>query len=234
MIIHRANTRGYADHGWLKSYHTFSFAGYYNPERMHFGKLRVLNDDVIEGGSGFGMHPHNNMEIISIPLKGALHHRDSSGSDDIVAKNKVQVMSTGKGIMHSEHNAFPDRDTNFLQIWIYPKSMNIEPRYNSQDFNPGMWHNKFQLLVSPDGSNNSLTIHQKAWLSRISLDNNAQADYRLYSETNGVYLFLIDGEIKINGETLHPRDGAGITGEDVMSLAAAKESDILVFEVPLK
>lgn len=234
MIIHRANTRGYADHGWLKSYHTFSFAGYYNPDRMHFGKLRVLNDDFIEGGSGFGMHPHNNMEIISIPIKGALKHRDSSGIHDVVGENKVQLMSAGNGILHSEHNAHHDRETNFLQIWIYPKSMNIEPRYNSREFDPEMRRNKFQLLVSPHGSKNSLPIHQKAWLSRISPDKNAKVDYKLYSETNGVYLFVIDGEIKMKTETLRKRDGAGITDEDVISLEAAKDSDILVFEVPLK
>ena len=199
---------------------------------MHFGKLRVLNDDVIEGGSGFGMHPHNNMEIISIPLTGALHHRDSSGSDDIIAENKVQVMSAGKGIMHSEHNALPDRDTNFLQIWIYPKTMNIEPRYSSRGFDPGLRKNTFQLLVSPDGSLHSLPIHQKAWLSRITLDKHATADYNLYSETNGVYLFVIEGKISVNDETLFKRDGAGINNQPAISIAALQQADILLIETP--
>lgn len=232
MIIHRANTRGYANHGWLKSYHTFSFADYYNPDRMHFGKLRVLNDDVIEGGSGFGLHPHNNMEIISIPLSGALMHRDSSGSDDIINIQKVQVMSAGKGISHSEHNALPDKPTNFLQIWIYPKSMNIEPRYNSMEFDPDQRNNRFQLLVSPDGKDNSLCIHQRVWLSRISLQANNNVDYQLKNENSGVYVFVINGQINIGDETFQSRDGAGITDEKQITIHAHKDSDVLLIEVP--
>jgi len=234
MLIHRANTRGFKDLGWLKSYHTFSFAEYYDPARMHFGKLRVLNDDVIEGGSGFGLHPHNNMEIISIPLKGALQHRDSRGSYDIIHENKVQVMSAGKGISHSEHNALPDGDTNFLQIWIYPKSMNIEPRYDSREFDPKARINEFQLLVSPDGEKNSLCIHQKTWLSRIQLDQGKSVEYELYQRLDGVYLFVIAGEIKINGEILKPRDGAGISDQTTIQIQAQKNADLLLIEVPVR
>ncbi len=234
MLIHRANTRGFKDLGWLKSHHTFSFAEYYDPARMHFGKLRVLNDDVIEGGSGFGLHPHNNMEIISIPLKGALQHRDSGGSHDIIHENKVQVMSAGKGISHSEHNALPDGDTNFLQIWIYPKSMNIEPRYASLAFDPSLRANRFQLLVSPDGERNSLVIHQKAWLSRITFDDGKAAEYNLYQSASGVYLFVIAGEIKINGEILKPRDGAGISDQTTIQIQAQKNADLLLIEVPVR
>lgn len=234
MIIHRANTRGYADHGWLKSHHTFSFADYYDSSRMHFGKLRVLNDDIIEGGSGFGLHPHNNMEIISIPVYGALQHRDSSGSDDIIEINKVQVMSAGKGISHSEHNALPNKDTNFLQIWIYPKSMNIEPRYSSRVFDPVLRLNQFQILVSPDGNADSLCIHQKAWISRIQLQKGKSIEYPIKNENNGVYVFVIDGKTSVNNETLGHRDGAGISEQSSVTFLAKQDSDLLLIEVPMK
>jgi quercetin 2,3-dioxygenase len=234
MVIHRANTRGYADHGWLKSHHTFSFADYYDASRMHFGKLRVLNDDIIEGGSGFGLHPHNNMEIISIPVYGALQHRDSSGTDDIIEINKVQVMSAGKGISHSEHNALPHKDTNFLQIWIYPKSMNIEPRYGSRVFDPALRLNQFQLLVSPDGKAESLCIHQKAWISRIELQKDKTIEYTLNSENNGVYVFVINGKANVDNETLGNRDGAGISEQPSVTFLAKQDSDLLLIEVPMK
>lgn len=234
MIIHRANTRGYADHGWLKSHHTFSFADYYDASRMHFGKLRVLNDDIIEGGSGFGLHPHNNMEIISIPVYGVLQHRDSSGSYDVIETDKVQVMSAGKGISHSEHNALPHKDTNFLQIWIYPKSMNIEPRYGSRVFDPALRLNQFQLLVSPDGSENSLCINQKAWISRIELQKYKTIEYTLNSENNGVYVFVIGGKANVNNETLGHRDGAGISEQSSVTFLSKQDSDILLIEVPMK
>lgn len=233
MIIHRANTRGYFNHGWLKTHHTFSFAEYYDPMRMHFGKLRVLNDDIIEGGSGFGLHPHNNMEIISIPIYGALKHSDSRGSDDIIDENKIQVMSAGRGISHSEHNALPDDATNFLQIWIYPRTMNVDPRYESREFDPKNRVNKFQLMVSPDGKNGSLFIHQKAYLSRIVLEPSKQIEYELYNSMNGVYYFLIDGKAKINGELLEARDGAGINAADSVMINAIAETDLLVIEVPM-
>jgi quercetin 2,3-dioxygenase len=234
MILHRANTRGYADHGWLKSHHTFSFADYYDPSRMHFGKLRVLNDDTIEGGSGFGLHPHNNMEIISIPITGALAHRDSNGSDDTIDVNKVQVMSAGRGISHSEHNATPDKEANFLQIWIYPRSMNIEPRYDSRYFDPAARINKLQLLVSPDGADNSLYIHQKAYLSRIVLKEKNTIDYNRFLEDNGVYLFVISGDIEVKNELLGQRDGMGIVDQPQISISAKQDADVLIFEVPMK
>lgn len=233
MIIHRANTRGYFNHGWLKTHHTFSFAEYYDPMRMHFGKLRVLNDDIIEGGSGFGLHPHNNMEIISIPISGALKHSDSRGSNDLIDENKIQVMSAGKGISHSEHNALTDEPTNFLQIWIYPRTMNVDPRYESREFDPKNRVNKFQLLVSPDGKNGSLFIHQKAYLSRIVLEPSKQIEYKPYNSMNGVYYFLIDGKAEINGELLEARDGAGINAADSVMINAIAETDLLVIEVPM-
>jgi len=233
MIIHRANTRGYFNHGWLKTHHTFSFAEYYDPMRMHFGKLRVLNDDIIEGGSGFGLHPHNNMEIISIPISGALKHSDSRNSGDIIDVNKIQVMSAGKGISHSEHNALADEPTNFLQIWIYPRTMNVDPRYESREFDPKNRVNKFQLLVSPDGKNGSLFIHQKAYLSRIVLEPSKKIEYKPYNSMNGVYYFLIDGKAEIDGELLEARDGAGITAADPVKINAIAETDLLVIEVPM-
>jgi quercetin 2,3-dioxygenase len=234
MILHRADTRGYFDHGWLKTYHSFSFAEYYDPSRMHFGKLRVLNDDIVKGGYGFGMHPHNNMEIISIPLQGALLHSDSNGTEDMIDHSKVQVMSAGKGLSHAEKNAFPDKDTNFLQIWIYPKSMNIEPRYDSRSFDPLQRINRFQLLVSPDGTEKSLAVHQKAYLSRIFLDKNKSAEYSLYDKQHGVYVFMIKGEVAVDEKVLKTRDGTGISDQTGIIFNALEDSDLLLIEVPMK
>jgi len=233
MITHRADTRGYFNHGWLKTHHTFSFADYYDPMRMHFGKLRVLNDDIIEGGSGFGLHPHNNMEIITIPISGALKHSDSEGSDEIIDDSKIQVMSAGRGIYHSEHNALPDDATNFLQIWIYPRTMNIDPRYESRRFDPKNRVNKFQLLVSPDGKNGSLFIHQKAYISRIVVEQSNPESYVPYNQMNGVYFFMIGGKAEINGELLEARDGAGINATHPVMINALATTDLLVIEVPV-
>lgn len=233
MIIHRANSRGYFNHGWLRTHHTFSFAEYYDPLRMHFGKLRVLNDDFIEGGSGFGLHPHNNMEIISIPIAGALKHSDNRGSDDVINEIKVQVMSAGKGISHSEHNALTDKTTNFLQIWIYPRTMNVEPRYESREFDPLNRENKFQLLVSSDGRDGSLFIHQKAYLSRIAIDASNTKEYKAFNTQNGIYFFVIDGKVQIGNEFLESRDGAGTTESETIQVSALTKTDLLVIEVPM-
>lgn len=200
---------------------------------MNFGKLRVLNDDIIEGGKGFGLHPHNNMEIISIPLKGALQHRHNRGSGDIIAENKVLVISAGKGISHSEHNAFPDKDTNFLQIWIYPRTMNTEPRNDSKEFDPALRKNQFQLLVSPDGVENSMIIHQKAYISRALLQAKKAIGYKLFNDQNGVYIFVIAGKFNINDEVLELRDGAGITDQKIINLSTVQGADVLAIEVPM-
>jgi quercetin 2,3-dioxygenase len=234
MIIHRADTRGHINHGWLKSSHTFSFAEYYNPERMHFGKLRVLNDDVITGGSGFGMHPHNNMEIISIPIHGALRHLDSTGNEEIIDKSSVQIMSAGKGIHHAEYNAHADEETNFLQIWIYPKIMNIEPRYETRSFDETGRFNRFQLLVSPDGNNNSLHINQKAFISRMAAAKSFSATYQPFLENQGVYIFMISGQIDINRQILHSRDGVAHPNPGDLTFTTSSDADFLIIEVPMR
>lgn len=165
IIVHKAGSRGFADHGWLKSNHTFSFANYYNPERIRFGTLRVLNDDIIEGGSGFGEHPHDNMEIISIPVYGALEHKDSMGNKKVIHDNEVQVMSAGRGVYHSEYNHSKSDDANFLQVWIFPKEKDIDPGYAQREFNENDLKNNLRLLVSPDKNTDTLWINQDAYIS---------------------------------------------------------------------
>ena len=232
-IIHRADTRGQADHGWLKTNHTFSFANYYDPERIRFGALRVLNDDFIEGGGGFGMHPHDNMEIITIPLSGTLEHRDSMGNAGTIEKNEVQVMSAGTGIMHSEFNASEDEGLSLLQIWVLPNKHKVEPRYGQLKFNPEDRKNKFQQIVSPDKDDAGLRIHQDSWFNLINLDSGNNIDYKLHKENNGLYVFIIDGEADIEGERLNKRDAIGISEKGEIKISAIKGSEILIMEVPM-
>jgi redox-sensitive bicupin YhaK (pirin superfamily) len=231
-VIHRANTRGHADHGWLKSYHTFSFAGYYDPERVHFGLLRVLNDDVIEGGKGFGKHPHDNMEIVSIPIYGALAHKDSTGRDKIIRTNDVQIMSAGKGIAHSEFNASETDDANFLQIWVFPKEKNIEARYAQKTFDPKERKNKFQTVVSPEDKE-AVWINQDAYFSLGNLDKGAALDYKIRKAGNGVYAFVIKGDVKVNGEALQTRDAIAISETNSLQVEANAETELLLIEVPM-
>jgi redox-sensitive bicupin YhaK (pirin superfamily) len=232
-VIHKANTRGYANHGWLKSYHTFSFAGYHNPERVHFGMLRVLNDDFVDAGMGFGKHPHDNMEIISIPLSGALHHQDSTGRDKIIKTGDVQIMSAGTGIYHSEVNASQQEPVTFLQLWIFPKVNNIEPRYDQKEFNVADRTNQFQVVVSPTQENDSLFINQDAWLSLIDLEEGKEAMYTIHKEGNGVYCFVIDGQLEIADENNERRDAIGIWDTAEFSLKANQKSTVLFIEVPM-
>ena len=232
-VIHKANTRGYANHGWLKSYHTFSFAGYHNPERIHFGMLRVLNDDFVDAGMGFGKHPHDNMEIISIPLSGALHHQDSTGRDKIIQTGDVQIMSAGTGIYHSEVNASQAEPVAFLQLWIFPKVNNIEPRYDQKEFNVTDRTNQFQVVVSPTQENDSLFINQDAWLSLIELEEGKEAMYTIHKEGNGVYCFVIDGQLEIADENNERRDAIGIWETTEFSLKANQKSTVLFIEVPM-
>ena len=232
-VIHKANTRGYANHGWLKSYHTFSFAGYHNPERIHFGMLRVLNDDFVDAGMGFGKHPHDNMEIISIPLSGALHHQDSTGRDKIIKTGDVQIMSAGTGIYHSEVNASQAEPVAFLQLWIFPKVNNIEPRYDQKEFNVTDRTNQFQVVVSPTQENDSLFINQDAWLSLIELEEGKEAMYTIHKEGNGVYCFVIDGQLEIADENNERRDAIGIWETTEFSLKANQKSTVLFIEVPM-
>ena len=235
--IYKATERGTADHGWLKANFSFSFAHYYNPENINFGALRVLNDDVIKGGMGFGTHPHDNMEIISIPLKGALKHRDSMSNTWIpLHTGEVQVMSAGTGIQHSEMNNHPMDEVNLFQIWIMPQEQNVSPRYDQKTFEVSERLNKLQTLVSSQESpiEDSLTIHQNAKISRIDLDENTTFNYQLRTETNGVYVMVIEGDISINNEKLGKRDAIGIEQTNFFEITANKKSEIIFIEVPMK
>lgn len=232
-ILHQANTRGHANHGWLNSYHTFSFAGYHDPSRVHFGMLRVLNDDVVKGGMGFGRHPHDNMEIISIPLRGSLEHGDNTGGHGIIKSGEVQIMSAGSGITHSEKNASSADDVNFLQIWVFPKVRNIEPRYEQKLFSAEERKNKFQIVVSPEKDNGSLWINQDAWFSLGNFSKDASAEYVLRDAKNGLYVFIIEGSATINGQALGKRDGLGIWEADKITLKADSDAEVLLMEVPM-
>lgn len=232
-IYHPSSSRGHANHGWLDSHHSFSFAGYFNPERMRFGMLRVLNDDIVAPGMGFGKHPHDNMEIISIPLKGALAHKDSTGRSKIIKTNDVQIMSAGTGIMHSEMNASDKEPVNFLQIWVFPKKRDITPRYEQKTFNPEERINKWQTVVSPDGNNGSVTINQDAWFSLVNLEEGQSIYYENHPGTNGVYVFVIEGSVTLGSNTIGRRDAMGIEGNSQIILKANKNAEVLLMEVPM-
>jgi redox-sensitive bicupin YhaK (pirin superfamily) len=231
-ILHQANTRGHANHGWLDSWHTFSFANYYDPKRVHFGALRVINDDIIDGGRGFGTHPHEDMEIITIPLSGALAHKDSMGNSSTIEHGEVQIMSAGTGIAHSEFNPNPDQPVNLLQIWVMPGRLGIAPRYEQKKFELGGRKNKFQLVVSPDGKDGSVWINQNAFFSMADLEAGKKLVYKKHDEKNYVYFFVIDGELSVGNEHLQKRDGLGITSGNNISLEAHKDTQLLVMEIP--
>jgi redox-sensitive bicupin YhaK (pirin superfamily) len=234
MILHTSDSRGYANHGWLESRFSFSFAGYYNPERMHFGALRVLNDDIIEGGSGFGMHPHDNMEIISIPIEGALEHKDTMGNASVIQDTEVQVMSAGTGVYHSEFNALKDKKSKFLQIWVFPKFKNVSPRYGQMKFDVKGRKNKFQLIVSPDtNAKDHLWIHQDAWFHLFEPDKGIEETYTFKGANNGLYLFLMEGKVQINEQVLNKRDACGIQTTEDVKIKALENSKLLLIEVPL-
>ncbi len=233
-VIHRANTRGHANHGWLNSSHTFSFANYSNPERTHFGVLRVLNDDEVSAGQGFGRHPHDNMEIISIPLEGELEHKDSIGNASVIRTNDVQAMSAGTGVFHSEYNHNSDKPVRFLQIWIFPKVRNIAPRYDQKTFDTEGRKNKLQRIVSPiDDVSDSVKIVQDAYFSLLSLDEGFGLTYTMNKPGNGLYIFILDGEICAAGESLKRRDGMGIAAVNTLEISATKHAEILFMEVPM-
>jgi redox-sensitive bicupin YhaK (pirin superfamily) len=233
-ILHKANTRGHANHGWLDSYHTFSFAGYHDPGRVHFGALRVLNDDTVAGGMGFGAHPHDNMEIISIPTSGDLEHKDNMGNLQVIRQGDVQVMSAGTGIQHGEKNKNPDKPVKFFQIWIFPNKKNVEPRYDQKNFSDADKHNKLLTVVSPVGTNDGgVQIHQDAWFSLGKMDKDFSTDYKLKNNKNGVYAFVIEGSVSINGEKLEKRDGLAISETDDLKIKADSDSELLLMEIPL-
>ncbi len=232
-ILHKANTRGHASFGWLNSYHTFSFGHYYNPERIHFGALRVLNDDTVKGGMGFSKHPHDNMEIVSIPLSGDLHHNDTTGRDEIIRQHDVQIMSAGSGIAHSETNANHDKEVKFLQIWVFPKEKNIEPRYQQKSFKPEDRLNQVLTVVAPDDEQ-AVWINQDAWFSLANLEAGVEKTYQIKRKENGVYAFVIAGQVTINGEQLDARDGLGIWEIDTINITANSNAEILLIDVPMK
>lgn len=231
--MHKAETRGHANHGWLNSYHTFSFANYYNPERMHFGALRVLNDDQVEAGMGFGTHPHDNMEIISIPLEGDLEHKDSMGTVAVIKNGDVQVMSAGSGITHSEYNKNKDKRVRFLQIWVFPNKKNVKPRYDQVTLKEEDRHNKLQQIVSPEPEDAGAWIHQDAWFHLGKFDKGIQTDYTIKKKGNGVYAFILSGDVTINGHALGKRDGMGIWDTDKITIRAESEAEFLLMDVPM-
>ena len=232
-ILHKASTRGLANHGWLQSRHTFSFANYRNPDRMHFGVLRVLNDDIVAPGKGFGTHPHDNMEIISIPLEGDLEHKDSMGNVAVIKQGDIQVMSAGTGIYHSEYNRNNDREVRFLQIWLFPNQRNVNPRYDQITLNQALEKNKWLQILSPDEKDEGVWIHQNAWFHIGNLDEGIRLPYNLKDKANGVYAFILNGEINIEGQVLSDRDGYGIWDTEEIQLTAKSKARVLLMEVPM-
>ena len=231
-VIDRASSRGYFNHGWLKNHHTFSFANYYNPERIHFGALRVLNDDSVDPSMGFDTHPHKNMEVISIPLKGYLRHGDSVQNTKTITPGDIQVMSTGSGIYHSEYNDSKEKQLEFLQIWVFPRIENTKPEYNNFDIRPLLKPNELSLIISPNGKTPA-SIKQDAWFSMGDFDTERTIEYCMHQEGNGAYLFVIEGEISVADEHLAKRDGIGIWDTKSFSIRATKGTKLLVMEVPM-
>jgi len=233
-ILHKADTRGHADHGWLNSHHSFSFANYYNPDRMHFGVLRVLNDDTVSPGMGFGTHPHDNMEIISIPLEGDLEHKDSMGTTSVIKHGDIQVMSAGTGIYHSEYNKNKDKPVKFLQIWIFPNKKDVTPRYDQITLNLKDRENKFQQILSPNADDEGVWIHQDAWFNLGKFDKGKTTDYSIKKKGNGVYAFILSGQATVNGTILDQRDGLGIWDTDKISITSNTDgTEILLMDVPM-
>jgi redox-sensitive bicupin YhaK (pirin superfamily) len=231
--LHRAHSRGLADHRWMLSHHTFSFADYHDPQRMNFGLLRVLNDDIVKPSMGFPTHPHENMEIVSIPLSGSLRHQDSMGNKHVITAGEVQIMSAGTGLSHSEYNNTDQDDVNFLQIWVYPKEKNIAPRYGQKLFNTADRLNRFQTLVSPKKSSESIWINQDAYFSMAEVDTEVTISYQKHRSKNGLYFFVIEGLIEIESQTLNKRDGLALEQEGTIQVSALSKATLLCIEVPL-
>ena len=233
QVIHKAASRGNANHGWLNSFHTFSFANYYNPERMNFGVLRVLNDDQVQAGKGFGTHPHDNMEIVSIPLEGDLEHKDSMGNVTVIKEGDVQVMSAGTGVTHSEYNKNVDKEVKFLQIWIFPRQKNVEPRYDQVSLREIEKENELYQVLSPTKEDQGVWINQDAWFHLGKFNQDTVTNYKLKKKENGVYAFILDGEAEINGEKLSRRDGIGVWDIESIEIKAANNARLLIMEVPM-
>jgi redox-sensitive bicupin YhaK (pirin superfamily) len=233
-VLHKAGTRGHANHGWLDSHHTFSFANYYNPERMHFGVLRVLNDDIVTGGRGFGTHPHDNMEIVSIPLEGDLEHKDSMGNTTVIKQGDVQVMSAGTGVFHSEKNKNADEEVRFLQIWMFPNKKNVEPRYDQITLDAANGKSGLQQILSPDKNDEGVWVYQDAWWHMGNLKEGSEETYSLRRKGNGVYAFVLEGEVNISGQDLGKRDGYGVWDTDAITIRATKDAKVLLMDVPME
>jgi len=234
MVFHKADTRGHEDHGWLNTYHNFSFGDYHAPDRMQFGTLRVLNDDTVAAGTGFGRHPHNNMEIISIPLEGELEHKDSMGNIQVIKTGDIQVMSAGSGIFHSEYNRDKNKVVMFLQIWVYPNKLDVQPRYDQVTLDPSKRINKLQLVVSPNPKDEGVWIYQDAWFFLGKIQNEHKVSYQIKRKGNGVFCFLLNGGMKINNNQLNKRDALGISAVDYIDLISlSDDSEILVMDVPM-
>ncbi len=233
--ILRNQERGFASHGWLNSYHSFSFANYYNSEWMNFGALRVINDDTVAGGRGFGAHPHDNMEIISIPLSGDLAHKDSNGNEKVIKSGDIQVMSAGTGIVHSEYNANQDQEVNFLQIWIFPNEKNVNPRYQQKTINFDHSKNHFLTLLSPDRDHEeTVWIHQNAWISLATIETNNKAHYKKHDKSNGTFVFILEGDAEVRAEMLHTKDAIMFDDLNQFDVITNKNSaKVLILEVPM-
>lgn len=233
-VLHKASSRGHADHGWLNAYHSFSFASWYNPERIQFGMLRVLNDDTVAAGMGFGTHPHDNMEIITIPLEGDLAHKDSMGNSSTIKTGDVQVMSAGTGIQHSEFNPNADLQTKLFQIWLFPKYRNVEPRYQQITLDVAQQKNSFAQILSPNPDDEGVWIHQDAWFYLSDFEANFSKKLVLQKQCNGFYIMNIEGEIEVNGEKLEKRDAIGIWETNEIEIKANTNSRFLIMEIPME
>lgn len=233
-VLHKANERGHADHGWLNAYHSFSFANWYNPDKVQFGVLRVLNDDTVAGGMGFGMHPHDNMEIITIPLEGDLAHKDSMGNTETIKFGDIQVMSAGTGVRHSEFNPNADKRTKLLQIWLFPNKQNVEPRYQQITLDVNDRQNKLQQILSPNPEDAGVWIHQDAWFHLGKFEKGLTENYTIKRNGNGVYAFVISGSVTINGQTLETRDALGVWDTEKLEITSTSDAEILLMDVPME
>lgn len=233
-ILHKSETRGHANHGWLNTYHTFSFANYYNPQRVHFGTLRVLNDDVIAPGEGFGKHPHDNMEIITIPLYGDLEHKDSMGNHGVISAGEIQVMSAGTGLFHSEFNKNKDKEVSLLQIWVFPNKKNVTPRYDQITLADIKKEDELYQILSPDPNDQGVWIYQNAWFHLGDLCEGWKGEYKLKDKKNGVYFFVIEGTVTIAGQKLNRRDGLGVSETEMIEIKTDSKTKLLVMEIPMQ
>ncbi|HMJ46757.1 MAG TPA: pirin family protein [Ferruginibacter sp.] len=233
ITIQKASQRGGANHGWLDAKHYFSFGGYHNPEKVHFGLLRVLNDDTIAGGGAFPTHPHDNMEIVTIPFSGALQHKDSTGGQGIIRSGDIQIMSAGTGVQHSEANASKTDEVTLFQVWIFPKERNIKPRYDQRTFSTEERKNQWKIIVSPVEKDNALWINQDARLALTRVASGKTISYQNAFGGNGVYLVVINGSVEVDGKPLQKRDAAGISGTDSFTIKALEDSELLAIEVPM-